>query len=132
SVHRGVPEGIRGPCGLRSVMAERENASEGAAGRQERQSQAIRTRYEKLEALRRRGIEPYAYRFEVSAGTADARAAFEAAEAAGTLEEGLGPADRLGGRLVALRSHGKTVFADLADRQGRIQVYFRQDDLGLE
>ncbi|HEY8468303.1 MAG TPA: lysine--tRNA ligase [Longimicrobiales bacterium] len=113
-------------------MAERENASEGAGVRQERQSQAIRTRYEKLEALRRRGIEPYAYRYQVTAGTAEARAAFEAAEAAGTLEEGRGPAVRLGGRLVALRSHGKTVFADLADRQGRIQLYFRQNDLGPE
>src|SRR5690606_19592934 len=71
-------------------------------------------------------------RFDVNASTVDARAAFEAAEAQGTLEEGFGPAVRLGGRLVALRTHGKTVFADLVDREGRIQLYFRQNDLGTE
>ena len=112
-------------------MAERDTASgEAGVGRGERLSQAIRARYEKLEELRRRGVEPFAYRFEVNASTADARARFEAAEREGTLEEGLGPAVRLGGRLVASRAHGKTVFADLADRHGRIQLYFRRDDLG--
>jgi lysyl-tRNA synthetase, class II len=29
-----------------------------------------------------------------------------------------------------MRSHGKTVFADLADREGRIQLYFRRNELG--
>src|SRR5690606_20849710 len=30
----------------------------------------------------------------------------------------------------SLRSHGRTVFADLADREGRIQLYLRRNDLG--
>jgi len=32
--------------------------------------------------------------------------------------------------LQSLRSHGKTVFADLADREGRLQLFFRMNDLG--
>lgn len=34
------------------------------------------------------------------------------------------------GRLVAKRGHGKTCFGHLQDRTGRVQVYFRRDDLG--
>jgi lysyl-tRNA synthetase class 2 len=41
-----------------------------------------------------------------------------------------GPEVRLAGRLVAWRGHGKTTFAHLADHSGRIQLYFRRDQLG--
>ena len=37
---------------------------------------------------------------------------------------------RIAGRLVALRPHGKTTFAHLEDATGRIQLYFRRDELG--
>jgi len=97
----------------------------------ERKSHVIATRYEKLEALQRRGIEPFAYSYDVTHSTAAAREAFEVAEQAGTLgEDGEGPQVRVAGRLTALRGHGKATFADLADRSGKIQVYFRQNDLG--
>ncbi|MFH1458102.1 MAG: lysine--tRNA ligase [Candidatus Omnitrophota bacterium] len=38
----------------------------------------------------------------------------------------------IAGRLTAMRSHGKAVFADLRDRTGRIQLYFKADYLGPE
>jgi len=79
-------------------------------------------RREKLEALKRRGVAPFAYRFARSHTSAQALAAFtEGAE---------GPAVALAGRLVALRSHGKSTFAHLADPGGRIQLYFKRDQLG--
>ena len=100
---------------------------------EERRSHVMEARLEKLEALRERGIEPFAYRFDVTRDAATARSEFEAAEQAGTLdEEGLASTVRLAGRLVSLRSHGKTTFADLADRTGRIQLYVRKDDVGEE
>lgn len=37
---------------------------------------------------------------------------------------------RLAGRLVSLRGHGKTVFADIKDVSGKIQVYIRKDMIG--
>jgi lysyl-tRNA synthetase class II len=37
---------------------------------------------------------------------------------------------RLAGRILSIRSHGRTVFADLADRDGRLQLYLRANDLG--
>lgn len=100
---------------------------------EERRSHVVASRFEKLDELRRRGVEPYAYEFDVSHDTEAARRAFEAAEAAGELgENGRGPLVRLAGRLVSQRAHGKTLFADLADRSGRIQLYLRRDVLGEE
>jgi lysyl-tRNA synthetase class 2 len=48
----------------------------------------------------------------------------------GASEEG--PPVQVAGRVVAWRSHGKTTFAHLADLTGRIQLYFRKDQLGEE
>lgn len=36
------------------------------------------------------------------------------------------------GRLYIVRNHGKTVFADLGDEGGKIQLYIRKNDLGEE
>ena len=97
---------------------------------EERRTQVVEDRLAKLAELKRRGIEPYGYSYTVTHHTADARRAFEAQEAGGTLvADGNGATVRLGGRIIASRAHGKTVFADLADRTGRIQLYFRANDL---
>jgi lysyl-tRNA synthetase class 2 len=98
---------------------------------EERRSHLIESRFEKLNELRRRGVEPFAYHFDPTHGTKEARAAFESAEAAGTLaESGRTETVRLAGRLVSQRAHGKTLFADLAGQSGRIQLYIRRDELG--
>jgi lysyl-tRNA synthetase class 2 len=79
-------------------------------------------RREKLAALRERGIPPFAYRFERTHTAAEALAAFrDGAE---------GPTVAVAGRLVALRGHGKTTFAHLADPTGRLQLYCKLDALG--
>jgi len=36
----------------------------------------------------------------------------------------------LAGRLVLMREHGKTIFANIQDRSGKIQIYLRKDLLG--
>jgi lysyl-tRNA synthetase class 2 len=77
-------------------------------------------RREALDALRVLGVEPFAYRFERSHAAADAAALDPAGD----------PPVRVAGRLVALRPHGKTTFAHLEDATGRIQLYFRRDELG--
>jgi lysyl-tRNA synthetase class 2 len=82
-----------------------------------------RARREKLDALVARGVAPFAYRFART---------HTAAEAVAALPEGVeaGPAVSVAGRLVAWRGHGKTAFAHLADDSGRVQLYFRRDQLG--
>ncbi|MDP2955100.1 MAG: lysine--tRNA ligase [Longimicrobiales bacterium] len=94
-------------------------------------NQVLRIRREKLQSLRERGVEPFAYSFDFSHRTPEAVAAFEGAEREGRLtESGHGEPVRLAGRLVAWRSHGKSAFAHLEDARGRIQLYFKRDVLG--
>ena len=82
-----------------------------------------KARREKLDALVAAGVAPFGYGYERS---------HQAADAVASLAEGVeeGPSVRVAGRLVAWRGHGKTAFAHLADASGRIQLYFRKDELG--
>jgi lysyl-tRNA synthetase, class II len=84
----------------------------------------MQARREKVAALEQLGVAPFAYRFERTHTTA------EALKLLGDAEEG--ERVRLAGRLLAWRGHGKTSFAHLGDLAGRLQLYFRRDDLGDE
>ena len=80
-------------------------------------------RREKLAALVERGVVPFAYRYERTHLATEAIAAYrDDADEQITVSAA--------GRLVALRPHGKTTFAHLADRSGRVQLYFKRDHLG--
>lgn len=80
---------------------------------------------EKIQELRNLGIEPYNGVFEkthtVSALRAEERTLVEQ-----------GTRVRVAGRLMAIRRHGKALFADLQDHTGRIQIYAKRDVLGEE
>ncbi len=84
----------------------------------------MRQRREKLARWRALGVEPYAYRFEVTHHAADLIARGEAV----TAEPG--ERVRVAGRIMSMRGHGKAGFAHLLDGSGRIQLYFRADQLG--
>ncbi len=87
----------------------------------------IRQRREKLEALYGRGLEPFGARYPV---THWAEGLAERLDKATEEELAAAGAVALAGRLVAKRDHGKTSFAHLMDRTGRIQLYARADQLG--
>ncbi len=78
-------------------------------------------RREKLRELVRRGVAPYAYRFDRTGTALAVREGFRDDDPA---------VHRLAGRVAALRPHGRTTFAHLADESGRIQLYFQGDHLG--
>jgi lysyl-tRNA synthetase class 2 len=88
-----------------------------------------RNRLEKLKALQKLGIEPYPTRSARTHTSREAIQAFEAAEAAGK-------SDALhltvAGRLRSMRPMGKITFAHIEDGDGRIQLFFRANDLGDE
>ncbi|HBO98005.1 MAG TPA: lysine--tRNA ligase [Candidatus Omnitrophica bacterium] len=79
-----------------------------------------RVRLEKLNNLRAEGLDPYAGGFLPS---------HTVAQALGAFSEGQEVA--LAGRLIANRSHGKVVFADIQDQTGKIQLFIKADALGI-
>lgn len=91
----------------------------------------MQARRDKLDALTARGIAPFAYGFDRTHFAAAALALMPPAAAEpAAAEHTEGPRVRVAGRLVAWRAHGKTTFAHLADPSGRIQLYFKKDQIG--
>jgi lysyl-tRNA synthetase class 2 len=87
-----------------------------------------RTRIEKLERIRSRGVDPYPARVERTHTIAEALAALEAAEEAG--QEG--PDVAVAGRLRSARAMGKATFAHIEDGSASIQLFLRVQELGDE
>jgi lysyl-tRNA synthetase class 2 len=88
----------------------------------------LKARREKLDALRAASVEPFAYGYARQHTAVEALALLPAGES--TSDEAARMS--VAGRIVAWRAHGRTAFAHLADSTGRIQLYFRKDQLGDE
>ena len=78
-------------------------------------------RREKLAQYEADGIYPFGQRFVVQHKALQIKDEFRDFD---------GQPVVLAGRLMTIRSHGKTAFANLRDLSGDIQVYFRQDVMG--
>ncbi len=81
----------------------------------------IKRRYEELEELRKKGIETFAYSFEVDTYSKDIKNDFEKYESKDV---------RLAGRIMTIRRMGKASFANIMDQNGRIQIYLKKDEIG--
>ena len=79
-----------------------------------------RVRLEKLNNLRAEGLDPYAGGFVPS---------HTIAQTLGAFSEGQEVA--LAGRLIANRSHGKVVFADIQDQTGKMQLFIKADAFNI-
>ena len=87
-------------------------------------SEQEQVRRAKLQKLVDEGKDPYVKtRFDVSAFSADIKANFEEYE---------GKEVTIAGRLMSRRVMGKASFANVADRNGGIQVYVTRQDIGEE
>ncbi|MGQ0603515.1 MAG: lysine--tRNA ligase [Anaerolineales bacterium] len=87
-------------------------------------------RLAKLERLRAAGMEPYPTRAERTHTSAEALTAYANRPPADPhIAEG---EYTVTGRLKAIRVMGKSAFAHLEDGAGRLQLYFRTNDLGPE
>ncbi len=89
-------------------------------------------RLEKLEELRAEGVEPYPTRAERTHTSVQVIAAFEAAEKQATEGETPEVKATLAGRIRASRPMGKLTFAHIEDGDGKIQLFFRVNELGQE
>ncbi len=94
------------------------------------ETRIINERKQKLEDLRKQGINPYSYRYEKNASASEIKQVYAnlKAEEHDTMRNKV----RVAGRLMNIRSMGKAAFAQLQDFSGQIQLYFRHDDVGKE
>ena len=90
-------------------------------GSMDSQGDLIRPRLEKREKLLDAGIDPYGGRFDVSESIANARA-----------NEVLDREVRLAGRVLSHRDMGKSLFVDIKDSTGKIQLYIQKQSVGDE
>ena len=74
---------------------------------------------EKLQAIKKLGIDPYPAKFDQK------QTCLQAKEKEGSVVT-------VAGRLRSLRGHGGSLFADLVDQSGKIQFFFSKKDVGGE
>lgn len=81
----------------------------------------IQRRHEELAEIKKKGIEPYAYSFEIDSDSDNIRNNFDENEKR---------VIKIAGRIMTIRRMGKASFAHLQDHMGKIQIYLKKDDLG--
>jgi len=84
-------------------------------------NELIKRRFEELGSLYEKGFEPFAYSFEVDNYSNFIKNNFEKLEQKNV---------KIAGRIMAIRRMGKASFTTIQDKQGRIQIYLRKDDVG--
>lgn len=85
------------------------------------------TRLAKVREMREAGTDLYPPSYQRNDNIAEIRERYSEADH----EKSEGQV-KTAGRLFTVRNHGKTIFADLGDESGRIQIYIRKADLGPE
>lgn len=81
----------------------------------------VQRRHEELKELVAKGIMPFAYSYDVDNYSMKIKDNFEELENKDV---------RIAGRIMAIRRMGKASFAHIMDKEGRIQIYLKKDDLG--
>ena len=100
-------------------MSEQKNNQQAAPEQDLNQQRKVRR--EKLAALQEAGQDPFQQtRFDWDATSQQIKDNFDAME---------GKPVKVAGRLMSKRGMGKVSFCDLQDRDGRIQLYARQDEM---
>ena len=81
----------------------------------------IKRRYEELEELKQKGVDPFTYSFDVNTTSEDIKDNFKEDEKRQI---------KIAGRIMAIRRMGKASFVHIQDHKGRIQLYLKKDDIG--
>lgn len=94
----------------------------------EESNELMRQRKEKLNEIRKAGIDPYPHQYTPTHTTLDIR------EEYGEVTETPDETHRvtIAGRIMTKRDHGKSSFVNLQDSTGQIQIYVRRDGVGAE
>lgn len=101
------------------------NTEEAAVLTENEINEQMQVRIDKMHKIEEHGWKPFGYRFLYTHRAADIAAQFDELSEKETEV-------KMAGRIMAIRSHGKTCFMDMQDKTGRIQVYVRKDVIGEE
>lgn len=88
------------------------------------ENELMQVRIHKMQEFVEKGIEPFGKKYDVTHHAKELIDGFEQIGEETTV--------RLAGRLMAIRGHGKASFTVIEDLSGKIQAYFRLDNLGEE
>ena len=102
-----------------------DNAMNGAMEQEVKVEDIFTQRLNKVNELREAGIDPFGKRFDNVTLTADVRKNYN-----GELAEQ--PEVRVAGRMTAFRAMEKSIFADVKDSSGRLQLYVHKQEIGEE
>ena len=91
-----------------------------------------KVRLQKIEELRAEGFDPYPTRAERTHTSAQAIVEFEAAEKSASAGAAPEVKATLAGRIRANRAMGKVSFAHIEDGDGKVQLFFRSNELGKD
>jgi lysyl-tRNA synthetase class 2 len=93
-----------------------------------KESEVIRSKKDNLLFLKEHGVLPYGYEFKRTGLVEEVKARNTAAVEGvdGTVQEAIA------GRLVSIREHGKSTFANVKDFSGSMQIYIKKDVVGDE
>lgn len=83
----------------------------------------IKRRHEELQELKNGNHETYAYSYDVDNYSKNIKDNYESLEAKDV---------SIAGRIMAIRRMGKASFTHIQDKEGRIQIYLKKDEIGDE
>ena len=86
-------------------------------------NELIKRRFEELDELYEKGFEPFAYSYDVDNYSKNIKNNFDELDQKTV---------KIAGRIMAIRRMGKASFTHIQDREGRIQIYLRKDEIGEE
>lgn len=86
----------------------------------------------KLQRLREKGIDPYPPRFHRSHTNKQARELYLNSKQSSEEHESTSENVTVAGRIIALRTMGKSAFADIRDSTDKLQILIRRDVLGAD
>ncbi|MBK8946475.1 MAG: lysine--tRNA ligase [Ignavibacteriae bacterium] len=81
----------------------------------------IARRFEELAEIKNKNVRPYEYSFDVDTYSVQIKNNFENFE---------NKTVKIAGRLMAIRKMGKASFAQIQDKDGRIQIYLKKEEIG--
>ena len=88
----------------------------------------MKIRIEKMEQLRKNGVDPFGHRFDVTDSIIDLHNKFDDKTKEELQNDSVSVS--LAGRMISKRGKGKVGFADIKNRDGKIQIYVRKDIVG--